>query len=89
MSVVYLPSTSGILASFAIATKFVPPSFSSIELNSNDSTFAFINNVDENEEMFLDIQKYLLSDAGKKMLEENGQRTWYGGKCDIIAACRW
>lgn len=45
----------------------------------NDSTFAFINNVDEKEEMFLDIQKYLLSDSGKKMLEENGQRTWYGG----------
>lgn len=45
----------------------------------NDSTFAFINNVSEKEEMFLDIQKYLLSDAGKKMLEDNGQRTWYGG----------
>ena len=30
----------------------------------NDSTFAFINNVDEKEEMFLDIQKYLLSDSG-------------------------
>lgn len=45
----------------------------------NDSTFAFINNVPEKEEMFLNIQKYLLSDKGKKMLEENGQRTWYGG----------
>lgn len=45
----------------------------------NDSTFAFINNVEEKEEVFLNIQKYLLSDEGKKMLEENGQRTWYGG----------
>jgi len=45
----------------------------------NDSTFAFINNTPEKEEMFLDIQKYLLSDEGKKMLEQNGQRTWYGG----------
>ena len=45
----------------------------------NDSTFAFINNYDDKEEVFLNIQKYLLSDAGKKMLEDNGQRTWYGG----------
>lgn len=45
----------------------------------NDSTFAFINNDDDKEEVFLNIQKYLLSDAGKKMLEDNGQRTWYGG----------
>ena len=45
----------------------------------NDSTFAFINTNSEKEEMFLNIQKYLLSDEGKKMLEANGQRTWYGG----------
>ena len=45
----------------------------------NDSTFAFINNNSEKEEIFLNIQKYLLSDDGKNMLEENGQRTWYGG----------
>lgn len=45
----------------------------------NDSTFAFINNDDNKEDLFLNIQKYLLSDAGKKMLEKNGQRTWYGG----------
>lgn len=45
----------------------------------NDSTFAFINNVPEKEETFLSIQSYLLSDTGQKMLESNGQRTWYGG----------
>ncbi len=48
----------------------------------NDSTFAFINNVSEKEDMFLNIQKYLLSDIGKEMLEDNGQRTWYGGVTD-------
>lgn len=50
----------------------------------NDSTFAFINNDDEKEELFLDIQKYLLSDTGKKMLEEYGHRTWYGGVTEKV-----
>ena len=50
----------------------------------NDSTFAFINNNSEKEEMFLSIQKYLLSDEGKKMLEDNGLRTWYGGVSDNV-----
>lgn len=45
----------------------------------NDSTFAFINNDSSKEELFLDIQSYLLSEKGQKMLEEKGQRTWYGG----------
>ena len=45
----------------------------------NDSTFGFINNVAEKEELFLDIQSYLLSKDGQKMLEDNGVRTWYGG----------
>ncbi len=45
----------------------------------NDSTFAFIKNNATKEESFLKIQNYLLSDDGQKMLEENGQRTWYGG----------
>ena len=45
----------------------------------NDSTFAFINNSAEKEELFLDIQGYLLSTDGQKMLENNGVRTWYGG----------
>lgn len=45
----------------------------------NDSTFAFINNDSAKEDLFLKLQSYLLSDKGKKMLEENGVRTWYGG----------
>ena len=45
----------------------------------NDSTFGFINNVEKKEELFLDIQGYLLSKDGQKMLEDNGVRTWYGG----------
>ena len=45
----------------------------------NDSTFGFISNVPEKEELFLDIQGYLLSEDGQKMLENNGVRTWYGG----------
>jgi len=45
----------------------------------NDSTFGFINNVSEKEELFLDIQSYLLSKDGQKMLEDKGLRTWYGG----------
>lgn len=45
----------------------------------NDSTFAFIANSEDKEELFLEIQSYLLSNEGQKMLEKNGQRTWYGG----------
>lgn len=45
----------------------------------NDSTFGFISNVPEKEELFLDIQGYLLSKDGQMMLENNGVRTWYGG----------
>lgn len=45
----------------------------------NDSTFAFIDNKIGREDNFLKIQNYLLSDDGQKLLENNGQRTWYGG----------
>ena len=45
----------------------------------NDSTFGFIANNPEKEELFLKIQDYLLSDDGKKELTSNGLRTWYGG----------
>ncbi|MGM9877514.1 MAG: VWA domain-containing protein [Bacilli bacterium] len=44
----------------------------------NDSTFAFIGK-DNKEKLFLDIQKYLLSENGQKMLANLGYRTWYGG----------
>ena len=45
----------------------------------NDSTFGFINNDSKKEETFIQIQNYLLSDEGKKVLTDNGLRTWYGG----------
>ena len=45
----------------------------------NDSTFGFISNDKNKEDTFLKIQSYLLSDDGKKVLEKNGVRTWYGG----------
>lgn len=50
----------------------------------NDSTFAFINNDSQKEETFLEIQSYLLSDEGQKLLSKKGQRTWYGGISDKI-----
>ena len=48
----------------------------------NDSTFAFIDNHEDNEEDFLKLQNYLLSDEGQELLENNGIRTWYGGVTD-------
>lgn len=45
----------------------------------NDSTFAFIDNGYENNDAFLSIQSYLLSNQGQKLLESYGRRTWYGG----------
>lgn len=45
----------------------------------NDSAFAFIDNKENKEDNFLKIQNYLLSKNGQKLLENNGQRTWYGG----------
>ena len=47
----------------------------------SDSPFAFVSNNDnENKkEIFTDIQSYILSDEGQKLLQEKGRRTWYGG----------
>lgn len=47
----------------------------------NDSTFAYINNDnnEKKEEAFLNLQGYLLSKDGQKMLQGKGLRTWYGG----------
>ena len=46
----------------------------------SDSPFAYIDNKNEaKEEIFKDIQSYILSDEGQKMLQEKGRRTWYGG----------
>ena len=46
----------------------------------SDSPFVFIDNqVEKKKDMFVSIQEFLLSDDGKKVLLENGRRTWYGG----------
>ena len=46
----------------------------------SDSPFVYIDNKDENKkEIFDDLQSYLLSESGQKILLENGRRTWYGG----------
>lgn len=46
----------------------------------SDSPFAYIDNKDSNKKaIFENIQKYLLSDNGQKILQQKGKRTWYGG----------
>lgn len=46
----------------------------------SDSPLAYVNNgSDEDEEIFLDFQKYILSKDVQKTLENYGRRTWYGG----------
>ena len=46
----------------------------------SDSPFEYIDNKDPNKkEIFTEIQTYLLSNEGQKLLQENGKRTWYGG----------
>ena len=46
----------------------------------SDAPFAYINNKNENKkEVFDTLQKYILSDEGQKLLQEQGKRTWYGG----------
>lgn len=46
----------------------------------SDSPFAYIDNKDEkSKEIFLDLQSYILSNEGQKLLQAKGRRTWYGG----------
>ena len=46
----------------------------------SDSPFAYINNKDkEKKEIFTELQSYIISDEGQKLLQEKGRRTWYGG----------
>jgi len=49
----------------------------------SDSIFALINNKDDDKkEDFLKIQNYYLSGDGRKVLDDLGRRTWYGGTTD-------
>lgn len=46
----------------------------------SDCPFAYIDNKDSNKkEIFKDLQSYILSDEGQKLLQAKGRRTWYGG----------
>ncbi|MBQ9315121.1 MAG: VWA domain-containing protein [Clostridia bacterium] len=45
-----------------------------------DNPFSYIDNKNENKkQIFLDIQSYLLSDEGQRLLQKQGRRTWFGG----------
>lgn len=46
----------------------------------SDNPFVYIdNNNEKKKEVFNELQEYLLSDEGQKILLKNGRRTWYGG----------
>lgn len=45
-----------------------------------DNPFIYIDNKNDGKKnIFTDIQSYLLSDEGQKLLQEKGRRTWLGG----------
>ncbi len=45
-----------------------------------DSPFGYIDNkIDSEKGVFQDLQTYILSNEGQKLLQEKGKRTWYGG----------
>lgn len=49
----------------------------------SDSPFGYLDNKDNNKkEIFGDIQSFILSNEGQKLLQEKGKRTWYGGVTD-------
>jgi len=51
----------------------------------SDSPLAYIDNGNENKkEVFTDLQQYILSDEGQKLLQEKGRRTWYGGVSNTV-----
>ena len=45
-----------------------------------DNPFLYIDHkIDAKKETFLEIQSYLLSEEGQRLLQEQGRRTWFGG----------
>lgn len=51
----------------------------------SDAPFAYIDNNDEKKKAaFTDLQSYILSDEGQKVLQEKGRRTWYGGVSSTV-----
>ena len=45
----------------------------------NDMTLAYISSDKSKEKDFLGFQRFLLSEKGQELLQDNGYRTWYGG----------
>lgn len=46
----------------------------------SDSPFGYIDRKNAHKkEIFTDLQSYILSNEGQKLLQEKGKRTWYGG----------
>lgn len=45
----------------------------------NDMTLAYISSDKSKEKAFLEFQRFLLSEKGQELLQDNGYRTWYGG----------
>ena len=46
----------------------------------SDSPFGYIDRKNTyKKEVFTDLQSYILSDEGQRLLQEKGKRTWYGG----------
>ena len=51
----------------------------------SDSPFGYIDNKDEaKKEVFTELQSFILSNEGQKLLQEKGKRTWYGGISDKV-----
>ena len=51
----------------------------------SDSPFAYIDNKNSKmKEIFTDIQSYILSAEGQRLLQEKGKRTWYGGTSENV-----
>ena len=51
----------------------------------SDSPLAYIENEESNKkEIFLEFQKYILSEEGQEKLASCGRRTWYGGVSDDV-----
>ena len=51
----------------------------------SDSPFGYIDNKNSyKKQVFTDLQSYILSNEGQKLLQEKGKRTWYGGVSDNV-----
>ncbi len=50
-----------------------------------DSPFGYIDHkIQAEKEVFTEIQSYILSNEGQKLLQDKGKRTWYGGISETV-----